>query len=149
MVIDVRNSYETRIGKFKGAIDPCTTAFREFPSWVEDSFQLAGTDSLPSQEVQENNRSESKEETEGCKSPPRVAMYCTGGIRCEKASSYLLSKGFKEVMTPSCKFVLTVFPFIYVLKITIELKCTYPLCISSACQLLGVKIYFQVGWVGD
>ncbi|KNA06434.1 hypothetical protein SOVF_181160 [Spinacia oleracea] len=97
VVIDVRNSYETRIGKFKGAIDPCTTAFREFPSWVEDSFQLAGTDSLPSQEVQENNRSESKEETEGCKSPPRVAMYCTGGIRCEKASSYLLSKGFKEV----------------------------------------------------
>ncbi|XP_021758246.1 rhodanese-like domain-containing protein 7 isoform X2 [Chenopodium quinoa] len=97
VVIDVRNTYETRIGKFKGAVDPCTTAFREFPTWVEDNFQLAGTDSLPSQEVPENKISKSQEDTEGCNSPPRVAMYCTGGIRCEKASSYLLSKGFKEV----------------------------------------------------
>ncbi|KAJ0453185.1 putative Rhodanese-like domain, tRNA uridine(34) hydroxylase [Helianthus annuus] len=77
VVIDVRNDYETRIGKFKGAVDPRTTAFREFPSWVDD--QLSG------------------KQNEGQKSPPRVAMYCTGGIRCEKASSFLLSKGFKEV----------------------------------------------------
>ncbi|CAO2816067.1 unnamed protein product [Amaranthus hypochondriacus] len=97
VVIDVRNTYEIRIGKFKGAVDPCTTAFREFPSWVENSLELAGSDSLPSQEVQENKRSGSEEDPEACKSPPRVAMYCTGGIRCEKASSYLLSKGFKEV----------------------------------------------------
>ncbi|KAK6929578.1 tRNA uridine(34) hydroxylase, N-terminal [Dillenia turbinata] len=41
VVIDVRNNYETRIGKFKGAVDPCTTAFREFPSWVENQFQGA------------------------------------------------------------------------------------------------------------
>ncbi|KAL2897968.1 Rhodanese-like domain-containing protein 7 [Bienertia sinuspersici] len=97
VVIDVRNTYETRIGKFKGAVDPCTTAFREFPSWIENNFQLAGSESLPSQEVHENKRSESQEDTIGCESPPKVAMYCTGGIRCEKASSYLLSKGFKEV----------------------------------------------------
>ena len=95
----MRNTYEIRIGKFKGAVDPRTTAFREFPSWVENSLELAGSDSLPSQEVQENKRSGSEEDPEACKSPPRVAMYCTGGIRCEKASSYLLSKGFKEVMT--------------------------------------------------
>lgn len=43
MVIDVRNNYETRIGKFKGAVDPFTTAFREFPSWVDDQFQLDKT----------------------------------------------------------------------------------------------------------
>ncbi|KAL7585444.1 rhodanese-like domain-containing protein 7 [Lactuca sativa] len=77
VVIDVRNDYETRIGKFKGAVDPRTTAFREFPSWVDDEFQIP---------------------SEGQKCPPpRVAMYCTGGIRCEKASSFLLNKGFKEV----------------------------------------------------
>lgn len=98
VVIDVRNTYEIRIGKFKGAVDPCTTAFREFPSWVENNFQLAGSDSLPSQEVHENKKIESQENTEEYNSPPRVAMYCTGGIRCEKASSYLLSKGFKEVL---------------------------------------------------
>ncbi|KAK9682710.1 hypothetical protein RND81_10G091000 [Saponaria officinalis] len=97
VVIDVRNTYETRIGKFKGAVDPCTTAFREFPSWVENSYELAGSDSLPSHNIQDTEKIESREDNNGCKSPPRVAMYCTGGIRCEKASSYLLSKGFKEV----------------------------------------------------
>ncbi|XP_074280532.1 rhodanese-like domain-containing protein 7 [Silene latifolia] len=97
VVIDVRNGYETRIGKFKGAVDPCTTAFREFPYWVENNHELSGSDSLPSQEAQDNGRIESQEDNSLCKSPPRVAMYCTGGIRCEKASSYLLSKGFKEV----------------------------------------------------
>ncbi|KAH9613017.1 hypothetical protein KSS87_008650 [Heliosperma pusillum] len=97
VVIDVRNGYETRIGKFKGAVDPCTTAFREFPSWVENNHELSGSDSLPSQEVLDNRRNESQGNSSVSKSPPRVAMYCTGGIRCEKASSYLLSKGFKEV----------------------------------------------------
>lgn len=100
----MRNTYETRIGKFKGAVDPCTTAFREFPSWIENNFQLAGSDSLPSQEVH-GNRSECQENIEGGKTPPRVAMYCTGGIRCEKASSYLLSKGFEEVSALFCNFV--------------------------------------------
>ncbi|KAF7830854.1 rhodanese-like domain-containing protein 7 [Senna tora] len=98
VVIDVRNDYETRIGKFKGAVDPCTTSFREFPSWVDDHFRLTGIDCThPTIEV--NNSGESAEkETENPKQPmPRVAMYCTGGIRCEKATSLLLSKGFKEV----------------------------------------------------
>lgn len=92
VVIDVRNTYETRIGKFKGAVDPCTTAFRHFPSWVEDQFALK----------QEGNETQAKvekeeEKAEKPKALPRIAMYCTGGIRCEKASSFLLSQGFEEV----------------------------------------------------
>lgn len=79
----MRNDYETRIGKFKGAVDPCTTSFREFPSWVEDHFQL---------------NSAEKESENPEQQMPRVAMYCTGGIRCEKATSLLLRKGFREVI---------------------------------------------------
>ncbi|KAK2376260.1 Aldo-keto reductase str7 [Trifolium repens] len=97
VVIDVRNNYETRIGKFKGAVDPCTTSFREFPSWVEERFELARTDAEhPKVDVNQSDQNAEKE-TENPKHLPRVAMYCTGGIRCEKASSLLLSKGFKEV----------------------------------------------------
>lgn len=93
VVIDVRNDYETRIGKFKGAIDPCTPAFRDFPSWVENEFKL--------KKPEESAHSTQNEDTaeKGEKMLPRVAMYCTGGIRCEKASSFLLSKGFKEVIS--------------------------------------------------
>nr|GEU81107.1 hypothetical protein [Tanacetum cinerariifolium] len=94
VVIDVRNDYEIRIGKFKGAVDPRTTAFREFPSWVDDEFKLSPSDA---QVECRGSSEEEKQNEEGQKSPPRVAMYCTGGIRCEKASSFLLSKGFKEV----------------------------------------------------
>uniref|UniRef100_J3M5Z8 Rhodanese domain-containing protein n=1 Tax=Oryza brachyantha TaxID=4533 RepID=J3M5Z8_ORYBR len=98
VVIDVRNMYEIRIGKFKRAVDPCTNSFREFPSWVDDQFDLAESDSQPSSgddsitggPLEDLGSRKSKE-------LPRVAMYCTGGIRCEKASSFLLSKGFKEV----------------------------------------------------
>uniref|UniRef100_A0A2P2Q2U8 Rhodanese-like domain-containing protein 7 isoform X2 n=1 Tax=Rhizophora mucronata TaxID=61149 RepID=A0A2P2Q2U8_RHIMU len=93
MVIDVRNKYETRIGKFKGAVDPCTTAFREFPSWVEDQFQLEQAAQMNFSDGSMDNKTECLKD----KMPQRVAMYCTGGIRCEKASSFLLSKGFKEV----------------------------------------------------
>jgi predicted sulfurtransferase len=91
--------YEIRIGKFNRAVDPCTKSFREFPSWVDNQFQLAESDSHLSSvngdtvadgSAQNLDSSEPKE-------LPRVAMYCTGGIRCEKASSFLLSKGFKEV----------------------------------------------------
>ncbi|KAL5569655.1 hypothetical protein UlMin_026230 [Ulmus minor] len=99
VVIDVRNNYETRIGKFKGAVDPCTTAFREFPCWVDDQFQLSQQDRKHS-EVENNSSNGSTESQIGSAKqnmPQRVAMYCTGGIRCEKASSFLLSKGFKEV----------------------------------------------------
>ncbi|KAL3653384.1 Aldo-keto reductase str7 [Castilleja foliolosa] len=96
VVIDVRNGYETRIGKFKRAVDPCTTAFREFPLWVDERFRLNdqdGEEVEPAGSIQ--SAGEQIEEME--KKMPRVAMYCTGGIRCEKASSFLLSKGFEEV----------------------------------------------------
>jgi UPF0176 protein len=71
VVIDTRNDYEIRVGSFEGAIDPGTRAFGEFPDWVEQLDNL-------------------KPETP-------VAMFCTGGIRCEKASSYLLGRGFRDV----------------------------------------------------
>ncbi|XWS74481.1 hypothetical protein CRYUN_Cryun01aG0001700 [Craigia yunnanensis] len=86
VVIDVRNNYETRIGMFKGAVDPCTTAFREFPSWHAKVEKKGLNENI-------NKDAEIPKE----KMPKRVAMYCTGGIRCEKASSFLLSKGFEEV----------------------------------------------------
>ncbi|KAH0979324.1 hypothetical protein GBA52_006501 [Prunus armeniaca] len=99
VVIDVRNNYETRIGKFKGAVDPRTRAFREFPSWVEDEFQPSEPENGHSEvEVYgANGSTENQLEISKPKTPQRVAMYCTGGIRCEKASSFLLSKGFEEV----------------------------------------------------
>ena len=69
-VIDVRNDYEIEIGSFKGAVNPKTKTFREFPEFVE---------------------SLDKTKTK------KIAMYCTGGIRCEKASAYMLEQGFDEV----------------------------------------------------
>jgi len=71
LLIDVRNQYEIEVGSFKGALNPETDNFRYFPEFVENNL----------------NPDENK----------KVAMFCTGGIRCEKASSYMLSKGFKEV----------------------------------------------------
>ena len=71
VVIDTRNDYEVKIGTFERALDPATSSFREFPAWVE------------------RNRSE----LEGKK----VAMFCTGGIRCEKATAYVRSLGIDEV----------------------------------------------------
>ncbi|XP_062180034.1 rhodanese-like domain-containing protein 7 isoform X2 [Phragmites australis] len=98
VVIDVRNMYEIRIGKFKRAVDPCTNSFREFPTWV-DQFQLAESDTQEAGVSNDHGTDRSAEDLNASKSKqlPRVAMYCTGGIRCEKASSFLLSKGFKEV----------------------------------------------------
>jgi len=69
-VIDTRNDYEVGLGTFRGARDPKTDSFRDFPDWVE-----ANRDDIT----------------------PRVAMFCTGGIRCEKASAYMLEAGFDEV----------------------------------------------------
>lgn len=104
-MIDVRNGYETRIGKFKGAVDPCTTAFREFPSWVDDQFQACESE-MENSEVGDDTSSSSDGTGSPKKKPPqKVAMYCTGGIRCEKASSFLLSKGFKEVIPLSTRHV--------------------------------------------
>lgn len=71
IVIDTRNAYEVSIGTFKGAVDPGTTSFREFPAWVEAH----------------------REDLQGRK----VAMFCTGGIRCEKATAYVKSLGFEDV----------------------------------------------------
>lgn len=70
-LIDTRNDYEFRIGSFKGATNPDTSNFKEFPSYVE---QALGAD----------------------KTQP-IAMFCTGGIRCEKASAYLLQQGYSQV----------------------------------------------------
>ena len=75
LVIDTRNSYETAIGSFDGAIDPGTESFREFPQWADSALRP----------LMEQNGSR------------RIAMFCTGGIRCEKASSYLQQNGFGEV----------------------------------------------------
>lgn len=71
VLIDTRNDYEVEIGTFKGAINPDTETFREFPHWVDD------------------NKEQLKK--------PKVAMFCTGGIRCEKASSFMKTKGYDEV----------------------------------------------------
>ncbi|MBX9675475.1 MAG: rhodanese-related sulfurtransferase [Methylotenera sp.] len=71
ILIDTRNDYEVDIGTFKGAIDPKTTTFREFPAYVA------------------KNLDKTKHK--------KVAMFCTGGIRCEKASSYMMDQGFEEV----------------------------------------------------
>lgn len=71
LVIDTRNRYEIEVGTFPGALDPGTSNFREFPQFVEEQLDPA--------------------------TQPRVAMFCTGGIRCEKASAYLLEHGFESV----------------------------------------------------
>jgi UPF0176 protein len=70
-VIDTRNEYEVEIGTFKGAVNPHTASFREFPAYVEKALS-----------------------TEKHK---KVAMFCTGGIRCEKSTAYLKEQGFDEV----------------------------------------------------
>jgi UPF0176 protein len=73
LVIDTRNDYEVAIGTFAGAVDPATPSFRDFPAWF---------------------RTHREELLEGKK---RVAMFCTGGIRCEKSTSFLRSEGVEEV----------------------------------------------------
>ncbi|MEZ5879172.1 MAG: rhodanese-related sulfurtransferase [Nitratireductor sp.] len=71
VLIDTRNDYEVDIGTFKGAVNPKTVTFREFPQWVREQERL-------------HNK-------------PKIAMFCTGGIRCEKASSFMKQEGFDEV----------------------------------------------------
>lgn len=79
VLIDVRNDYEVKIGSFAGAVDPLTSSFSELPGWVERASAPGGV----------------LAETDGKK--PRVAMFCTGGIRCEKSTAYLRTQGFDEV----------------------------------------------------
>jgi UPF0176 protein len=71
LVLDTRNAYEVAIGTFKGAVDPVTASFSEFPDFVAANLDP------------EKHK--------------RVAMFCTGGIRCEKASAFMLGQGFPEV----------------------------------------------------
>ena len=71
ILIDTRNDYEVAIGTFEGAIDPKTASFGEFPEYVRANLDP--------------------------RTHKKVAMFCTGGIRCEKASSFMLQEGFEEV----------------------------------------------------
>ena len=71
LLIDTRNDYEYEVGTFDGAINPNTNNFREFPQYIHKNFD-------PDKHK-------------------KIAMFCTGGIRCEKASSYLLTQGFEDV----------------------------------------------------
>lgn len=71
IVIDTRNDFEVRTGSFQGAVNPQTESFRQFPDYVKQHLD-------PTQHK-------------------KVAMFCTGGIRCEKASAYMLSQGFETV----------------------------------------------------
>lgn len=73
IVIDTRNDYEVAIGSFAGAIDPHTRSFREFPEW----FRTHRAQLLTNQ--------------------PKVAMFCTGGIRCEKSTAFLRQEGVADV----------------------------------------------------
>ena len=76
IVIDTRNDYEVAIGSFAGAIDPGTASFRDFPAWF---------------------RAERERLLEHAERPPRIAMFCTGGIRCEKSTAFLKAEGIDEV----------------------------------------------------
>ncbi len=71
MVLDTRNDYEVEIGSFKDAINPNITSFGELPQWIEDNIDVDAK--------------------------PRIAMYCTGGIRCEKSTALLKEAGLNEV----------------------------------------------------
>jgi len=71
LLVDTRNDYEVQVGTFKNAINPDTESFREFPDYVKQNFD-------PSKHK-------------------KVAMYCTGGIRCEKSTAYMKEQGFEEV----------------------------------------------------
>ena len=71
LLIDTRNDYEVAIGTFRGAVDPHSTSFRDFPEYVRTHLDP--------------------------RRQKKVAMFCTGGIRCEKASAFMLGEGFEEV----------------------------------------------------
>lgn len=75
VLIDTRNDYEVGIGTFKNAINPKTDSFSQFPDWVAEQRKPGG--------VLAGN--------------PRVAMFCTGGIRCEKSTAFMRSQGFEDV----------------------------------------------------
>ncbi|MCK0070334.1 rhodanese-related sulfurtransferase [Kordiimonas laminariae] len=72
VLVDTRNDYEYEIGTFKGAVDPETETFREFPQWEKDNEEML-------------------------RSKKKVAMFCTGGIRCEKSTAYMKAQGYEDV----------------------------------------------------
>ena len=76
VVVDTRNDYEVAIGTFRGAIDPHIRTFSELPAWTEQAEQL-------------------RPDASGKK--PKVAMFCTGGIRCEKSTAFMRTQGYDEV----------------------------------------------------
>jgi UPF0176 protein len=121
VIVDTRNDYEVEIGTFKGAKNPKTESFREFPEYVKKNLDP--------------------------KRHKKVAMFCTGGIRCEKASSYMLHQGFKEVYhlqggilkylekVPSEKSLWKGECFVFDQRVSVKAKLvpgTYKLC--YACQ---------------
>jgi UPF0176 protein len=75
LVIDTRNAFECALGSFENAIDPKTKSFGDFPRWVEEVLRPLVVE----------------------RQPKAIAMFCTGGIRCEKATSLLLDEGFTNV----------------------------------------------------
>jgi UPF0176 protein len=75
IVIDARNKYEVSVGTFAGAINPNTASFRDFPAWFRNA----------------------RDELLGNAKQPRVAMFCTGGIRCEKSTAFLKQEGVEQV----------------------------------------------------
>lgn len=75
IVIDTRNEYEVAVGSFAGAINPRTSSFRDFPAWFRSV----------------------RDELLGNGKQPRVAMFCTGGIRCEKSTAFLKQEGVQDV----------------------------------------------------
>ncbi len=76
ILIDTRNAYEVAIGSFAGAIDPGTASFSDFPAWFRSQ----------------------RERLFAGRAAPRVAMFCTGGIRCEKATAFLKAEGVGDVL---------------------------------------------------
>jgi UPF0176 protein len=86
VLIDARNTYEVNIGTFKGAIDPQTKSFSELPDWLLKNPKL--NPKLQTNEAVEGELGAKK---------PKVAMFCTGGIRCEKSTAFLKANGFDEV----------------------------------------------------
>jgi len=74
VLIDVRNDYEVELGTFAGALNPKTRSFRELPQWLREQPALRGM-----------------------RDKPKVAMFCTGGIRCEKSTALLRAEGFEQV----------------------------------------------------
>ena len=85
LVIDTRNTYEVDIGTFKGAVDPRLKSFSLFPKWLMAHPKIA------------ESEAHKAERTDGVDKKTKVAMFCTGGIRCEKSTAFLKAQGFDEV----------------------------------------------------